>query len=224
MKKILLFIILVVFIGKTQAQITAGNLLGAPTVTYLSEITAIVSSQIGAVVCNLDDEVYHFTSTSWQTNETSSYVGSFITNNSGNISVPNVPFRPSPITSTANTNVESFELDNDNQSTNNDRGIRNSFEHMNDFARLETDGTTITQNVIYNGSHGNSINDLSRFSSNPLGIGVRYGNQNGYFSGSITANLTSFYNNDFTINVTYTNGSVADISPAEIAVDVLLRI
>ena len=59
---------------------------------------------------------------------------------------------------------------------------------------------------LYVGGNGNSINDISRFSSNSSCIGIRYSNQNGDNLGVTSASLASFNSNGFTINV----GSHAD--------------
>lgn len=60
------------------------------------------------------------------------------------------------------------------------------------------------------GGHGNSINDISRYASNSNCIGVRYGNQNGDDLGKITAYLSSFNTNGFTLSVSYTLGTVGN--------------
>ncbi|WP_417799580.1 hypothetical protein [Tenacibaculum sp.] len=136
------------------------------------------------------------------------YTGTFIINSSGNITVNTLPFQPSQITFVAHANVESFNLDTDNGVGNNNTGIANSFGTMNGFAR--DNGGTITQQVIYVGGSGNSINDISRFASSSNCIGLRYSNQNGNDLGKITASLTSFNTNGFTINVSRTNNASSE--------------
>lgn len=133
------------------------------------------------------------------------YTGAFIINSNGNITVNTLPFQPSQITFVAHANVESFNLDTDNGVGNNNTGIANSFGTMNGFAR--NNGGTITQQVIYVGGSGNSINDISRFASSSNCIGLRYSNQNGNDLGKITASLTSFNTNGFTINVSRTSNA-----------------
>ncbi|WP_147300523.1 autotransporter outer membrane beta-barrel domain-containing protein [Tenacibaculum gallaicum] len=133
------------------------------------------------------------------------YTGAFIINSSGSITVNTLPFQPSQITFVAHANVESFNLDTDNGVGNNNSSIANSFGTMNGFAR--DNGGTITQQVIYVGGSGNSINDISRFASSSNCIGLRYSNQNGDDLGKITASLASFNTNGFTINVSRTNNA-----------------
>lgn len=55
--------------------------------------------------------------------------------------------------------------------------------------------------MIYVGGSGNSINDISRFSSSSHCIGIRYSNQNGNSLGITSASIVSFDNDGFTINV-----------------------
>lgn len=144
------------------------------------------------------------------------YTGSFIINAPGGITattfnqaIPGLPFQPSQITFVAHANIQSFGIDSDNGSGNNDRGIPNSYGTMNGFARNDA-GTTV-QNTIYVGGHGNSINDISRYSSNTNCIGLRYGDQNGNDLGKITASLNSFDTNGFTLSISYSLGTITDI-------------
>lgn len=191
----------------------ANALLSIPQATDIAEINAINTPQIGSIVFNLDDEqIYRYTGVTngWQRGigEMSVYSGSFqITSaDDGNtIDITGIPFEPSNITFVAHANVETFGLDNDNQTINNDRGIRNSFGTMHGFAR-NISGTT-TQNVIYVGANGNSINDISRYSSNTRAIGIRYGDQNGNLLGRILGIVSNFNNDGFSIDITYEDGS-----------------
>ena len=128
------------------------------------------------------------------------YVGSFIITSTGNQTITGLPFQPSQITFVAHANVESFGIDSDNGVGNNNGGIANAYGSMNGFAR--DNGGSITQGVIYVGGSGNSINDISRYSSSARCIGVRYSNQNGDAVGRTLAQFTSFNTNGFTINVT----------------------
>ncbi len=187
-----------------------------------AERISILSPNEGSVVYDTDqNRLYQYTNTGWlelSTNFGNVYVGAFQINAAGNINITGIPFQPSSITFTAAANIESFNLDNDNGTINNDRGIRNSFGTMNGFAR--NDSGTITQQVIFIGAHGNSINDISRYSSNSNSIGVRYGDQNGNLLGRITGSLTSFNSNGFSINVNYINGTESNpgqnVSPADV--------
>lgn len=148
-----------------------------------------------------------YNGTEWIPNSVNVFTGAFTITVAGTTSVTNLPFQPTQVTFVAHANVESLDINADNGVGNNARGIYNSFGTMNGFARQNTDNT-ITQQVIYVGGHGNSINDISRFSSSANCIGIRYGDQNGTNLGIIRGALTGFTANGFDINVTYTNGTV----------------
>ncbi len=210
------------FHAKTYSQIDANSLMGLPAATTADRI-AITGAQEGSLVYDTDaHRVYEFTNTGWQEMLTTGnvYVGAFQISAAGVITISGVPFRPTSVTFVAHANVEDFDINGDNGSVNNDRGIRNSFGTMNGFARQ--DGGTINQQVIYIGSHGNSINDISRFASSTNAIGLRYGDQNGNFLGSISGSITSFTTDGFSISITYTNGTITNtgvtpnILPADI--------
>jgi hypothetical protein len=161
--------------------------------------------------------------TQWVAESVNVYVGFFIVSSSGVTTVTSIPFQPSQVTFVAHANVESLDLNVDNGIGNNVRGINNSFGTMNGFARRNTDNS-ITQQVIYVGGHGNSINDISRFSSSSNCLGLRFGDQNGNNLGVISGALTAFTTDGFTINVTYTNGiitinsanPVVNVQPADV--------
>jgi hypothetical protein len=131
-------------------------------------------------------------------------MGVFIISSTGNKTISGLPFQPSQISFVAHANVESLNLNSDNAVGNNNSGLANSFGSMNGFAR--NDNGTITQQVIYVGGSGNSINDISRYASNNQCIGIRYGNQNGDNLGLTSGSMNSFNSDGFTINV----GSHAD--------------
>ena len=59
----------------------------------------------------------------------------------------------------------------------------------------------VDQQVINGGGSGNSINSISRYTSDSHCVGVRYGNQNGASNGINSATLTSFNSDGFTLNV-----------------------
>ncbi len=152
-----------------------------------------------------------YNGTAWVADAANVYTGFFIITTPGTAQVIDVPFQPSQVTFVAHANVEALDLNTDSNGAgnaqNNTRGINNAFGTMNGFARANTDGS-ITQQVIYIGSHGNSINDISRFSSSSNCIGIRYGNQNGVNLGVIRGAFAGFTANGFEIDVTYVNGSV----------------
>ncbi|WP_159090822.1 hypothetical protein [Aquimarina aquimarini] len=197
---------------KAFAQIDANSLMVIPSATT-TERNGITSVIEGSLVYDTDVErLYKYTSTGWQeisgSNNTDTYVGAFQISAAGAVNVNGLPFQPTSITFVAHANVENFNINSDNGTNNNDRGIRNSFGTMNGFARQ--DGGSITQQVIYVGGHGNSINDISRYASNSNSIGLRYGDQNGLSLGIISGAVTSFNTDGFTVNVTYTNGTITN--------------
>ncbi|MFS4482006.1 hypothetical protein ACKGJY_03230 [Hyunsoonleella sp. 2307UL5-6] len=149
--------------------------------------------------------------TQWISESVNVYTGFFIVTSSGIATVTSIPFQPSQVTFVAHANVETLDLNADSGIGNNVRGIGNSHGTMNGFARLNTDNS-ITQQVIYIGAHGNSINDISRFASSSNCIGLRYGDQNGNNLGVISGAFTGFTADGFTINVTYTNGVITNNS------------
>lgn len=203
--KILYFLHIVTFLFclSGNGQIDSGSVMGLPTGT-LAEITAITSAQQGAIAFATDtNKIYKFNGTSWgevaNGNTSSVYFGSFTITALGNQAVTGLPFQPSQISFIAHANVESNNLNADNGVRNNERGLANSFGTANGFAR--TDGTNITQQTIYVGGHGNSINDISRYASDAHCVGLRYGDQNGTNLGLTTASLIAFNVDGFTINV-----------------------
>lgn len=213
MKKIITAIFTYVLAATCFSQIDNNSLISIPQAVDITEINAISNPRIGSIVYNLDDSnIYRYTGAinGWQKGlgEMAVYSGTFeitAANAGSTINITGLPFEPSNITFVAHANVESFGLDTNNETINNDRGIRNSFGTMNGFAR--NDNGTIIQSVIYIGSNGNSINNISRYSSNNNAIGLRYGDQNGNLLGNITGQLSSFNSDGFSINISYTNGS-----------------
>ena len=196
--------ILLCFIsGNTYAQLDANSVMGLPTAT-LTEISAITTAQQGAIAYATDtNKIYKFDGSSWEevanTNSPNVYMGAFIISATGSQTINGIPFQPSQISFVAHANVESLNLNSDNAVGNNNSGIANSFGTGNGFAR--DNGGSITQQTIYVGGSGNSINDISRYASSSHCIGIRYGNQNGNLLGLTTAVLSSFNVDGFTINV-----------------------
>ena len=187
-----------------------------------TEINAISSPTIGMVVYNTtDNKIYDYNGSRWvnvnavvstDTNNQikvgsdsgaylgpTAYAGFFIITAAGNKTITGIPFQPSQITFVAHVNVESLNIDSDNGVGNNINTLQNSFGTMNGFAR--DNGGSVTQQVIYVGGNGNSINDISRYASSVNCIGLRYGNNNGDDVGKITASFSSFTGDGFTINV-----------------------
>lgn len=158
------------------------------------------------------------------------YTGRFIISAEGTVTVTGIPFEPSQVTFVANANVESLNIDSDNATGNNDRGIDNSYGTMNGFVR--NIGGTLVQQAMYSGGHGNSINDISRYASSNNCIGIRYGDQNGSSLGKIEAAFGAFTTDGFTLNVNYTDGVITvnngnallDVQPEDINNEALLVI
>jgi len=205
MKK--LFILLVLFISSLlNAQLIGDEVLKLHNGTT-AEMNAMSNLQTGHIIHNTTtNTLWHYNGTSWVEIDKVTptvYVGFFIINANGSQAITGLPFQPSQITFVAHANIESLNINADNQTNNNNTGISNSFGSMNGFAR--DDGGSITQQVIYVGGSGNSINDISRYASSSNCIGIRYGNQNGDNLGLLSADLSSFNSNGFTINVTRTS-------------------
>ncbi|WP_339841718.1 hypothetical protein [uncultured Maribacter sp.] len=204
-KKIIFTILflLTTIVGYTQLD---GSLFLGLTNATTSEINSAINVEKGFMLYNTDvNEIYVYDGSSWVSNSKPSvYMGVLTISSTGNLSVSGIPFKPSQISFSAHANIESLNLNTDNGTRNNDNGIANTYGSMNGFAR--DDNGSIVQQIIYVGGNGNSINDISRFSSNSACIGIRYSNQNGDNIGITSASLASFNPNGFTINV----GSHAD--------------
>ncbi len=204
MNKLIPFLFFIFSTHLLLGQIDESSLISLPLATT-TELNNITTPAIGSIAFDTTkDRVVEYTSSGWQEMLTSSniYVGAFIISATGNRSVSGLPFSPTSITFSAHANVESLNINSDNAVGNNNTGLNNSFGTMTGFAR--NDSGTIVQQVIYVGGHGNSINDISRFASSSNCIGIRYGSQNGDNLGVVSASLTSFNTNGFTINVSRT--------------------
>lgn len=194
----------------------------APTATELVQIhnvttaerAAITDVQPGMLIYDTETEIiYTFTAShGWipYLSQPTVYMGSFIVSKDGAQSISGLPFQPSQISFTAHANIETLSIDADNGLGNNARGLQNSYGNMNGFAR--DDAGSITQGVMFSGGHGNSINDISRYASSDHCITVRYGHQNGDDLGKITASLTKFDPDGFTITALYSNGTLTENS------------
>jgi len=126
------------------------------------------------------------------------FVSSFQITALGTIDIDEVPFEPSSVTFTAYANVETPNINADNGVANNTNTVANAFGYMKGFARKDG-AISITEQVIYGGGSGTSINDISRYASNSHSIGLRYSNQNGDNLGLTTARVISFNTDGFTI-------------------------
>ena len=184
--------------------------------TDLNEINGIIDPEIGSIIYNSNDtEVYRYTSSGWQaiSTSTSTYTGHFLISNTNDITITNIPFTPREVKFIAYANVETENINSDNAVGNNNGGIANSFGSMAGYARRNNDNS-ITQQVIYGGGHGNSINDISRYANSSQCIGLRYSSQNGNSLGLTTASLASFNNDGFTLNVNQVSDGILVIYEA----------
>ncbi len=195
-----IFYLLFLFFGFANAQIQGSLLLGLTNATT-TEMNSVVNPIEGSVLYNSDDnQVYVYDGLQWSSMKKQRvYFGVFTITGTGNQNITGLPFAPSQISFSAHANIESLNINSDNGVGNNNSGIANSFGSMNGFAR--NSGGSTTQQVIYVGGSGNSINDISRYSSSTHCIGIRYSNQNGDNLGITSARLSSFNTNGFTINV-----------------------
>ncbi len=196
------------------SQIDANSLMGLPTAST-SDRNAITGVALGSLIYDTTlNRVFQYTNSGWLEFQTSRnvYLGVFEitgpTTATNPLRIIEVPFRPTQVSFVAHANVDALNLNQDNGVGNNNSGIANSFGSMNGFARENTNNT-ISQQTIYVGGSGNSINDISRSSSSNHCIGVRYSNQNGNQVGLIRASLNAFTNNGFDLVVTYASGTPA---------------
>ena len=211
MLKRLLKLIFFVFISKASiCQVDPNTLMGVPILTTAERTGIVAPITEGNMVYDSDiNRLFEYTDTGWQeilTAGSTAYVGAFEITGAGTVTITGIPFRPASLSFVAHANVETFNnINSDNGTFNNDTTISNSFGSMNGIAR-DTGAAPFFQRCIYVGGSGNSINDISRYSSNVNCIGVRYGNQNGNIVGLITGAVTAFTANGFTLAITYANG------------------
>jgi len=212
MSKFYILLVVLFNISNLFSQIDADALVGLSSANTIDRL-AITGVREGSLIYDTDlNRVFQYTNTGWlefQT-ERNVYLGVFeITGPApATINITEVPFNPTQVSFVAHANVDALILNTDNGVGNNNGGIANAFGSMNGFARLNTNNT-ITQQTIYVGGSGNSINDISRSSSNSHCIGLRYSNQNGDQVGLIRASLTQFTSTGFDLAVTYAAGTPA---------------
>ncbi|MFB9055785.1 hypothetical protein ACFFU9_03430 [Mariniflexile ostreae] len=127
------------------------------------------------------------------------HMGKFLVTDFETITISGLPFKPSQIKFVAYANVEDYVIDADNGKNNNNNTYHNTFGSMNGYATQYDNN--ISQQVIFNGGSGNSINDISRYANDKQCIGIRYANQNGERLGVTAAALTSFNSDGFTLEV-----------------------
>ncbi len=203
-KKILFYTILLNFCV-SNAQLEGSLLMGLTNATT-AEMNATTNPVEGSILYNSDEnEVFVYDGSQWKSTASNGvHLGFLIINSTGNLNITGIPFQPSQVSFVAHANIESLNINSDNGSGNNFNGIPNAFGTMNGFAR-DNNGV-VTQQVIYVGGNGTSINDISRYASSTECIGIRYSNQNGDNIGITSASLSAFNSDGFTLNI----GSNAD--------------
>lgn len=204
----------------TQAEIDA-NMGGTP--------------QNGMMVYNTtDNKVYYYDGTAWINNPNPTvstdvgnqivlgtdggaylgstvFTGSFVISANGNKIIAGLPFKPSQITFVAQANIESINIDTG--SVDADANIDVFTGSMNGFARKDSASTA--QQVMFTGHSGREtgspyVNHTSKYASDANCIAIRYGDEEGAKIGMLTASLTSFNNDGFTINVTRDNAATSE--------------
>lgn len=144
---------------------------------------------------------YYWDGDSWEAmvdNTSDVYMGKIEITALGEIDVT-LPFTPSSISFVAHSNVDTYTLNADNGSGNNNNGIANAYGSMNGYAQNTVSG--ILQQVIYVGGSGNSIDNISRYASPLHCIGLRYSNKTGNNLGITSAEVKSIQANEFTLDV-----------------------
>ncbi|WP_203294486.1 hypothetical protein [Luteirhabdus pelagi] len=170
-----------------------------PEGTPLAESTMVYNTGTGGLT---EAGFYFWNGASWDKlidNTPSMWVGKATITGTGNLIVNGLPFQPKRVVFTAYANIESYNINADNGVGNNNNGIPNTYGSMQGFAY--DDGGTIQQQVIFNGGSGNSINDISRYSSDSHCVGIRYANNNGNNLGITSASLANFTSSGFRLNV-----------------------
>lgn len=184
-----------------------------PTGNPLVESTLVYNTGAGTLT---ESGFYYWNGSSWSKlidDTPDVYFGKAVISSTGNIDITGIPFQPKRVAFTAYANVDSYNLNDDNSTgSNNNNTKENTFGSMRGYARAN--GSTINQQVIFNGGSGSSINDISRYASSSHCIGLRYTNNDGDNLGLTNASLTSFLSNGFRLNVTTLTDNVVIIYEA----------
>ena len=188
------------------SQIDANSLMALPQLSS-SDLTTINNPKLGSLAYDTTkNRVVEYTDQGWteMLTDKNVYLGSFRITSTGSMDIDDIPFEPSQISFVAHANIENNNISADNNVGNNNNGKDNTFGTANGFARENTNGS-ITQQTIFIGGNGASINDITRYSSTNNCIGIRYANNNGDFLGLLSARVTSFNSDGFTLNVARSN-------------------
>lgn len=125
------------------------------------------------------------------------HIGKFRITSTGTQTITGIPFAPDMVEFHAEAPVEGYDTEESGGANSNTTD--NFTGSMTGFARNDN-GTTVQQ-VISSGGSGNSINAIRQYSSSSRCIGITYGDQNGNEVGQVDANLSSWNNDGFDINV-----------------------
>lgn len=141
------------------------------------------------------------------------FFGKLILTSTGNELVEGIPFMPSAVEFLAVNRVQNYDDGAYRSNSNNSNDVRMAAGMTMGYAQAS--GTNINQQVISNGFNGASINNIATYSSDSHCIAAFFVNNNAdpiHDNGSsnngaedegglISASLTSFNNNGFTLNV-----------------------
>jgi len=217
-KKIIFASLLFLATFSLKAQIDGTLLLGLKLATT-AEMSTITNPVEGSLIYNSDEEKMYLNTASGfigipSANDVSGnfYAGVFQISATGNTVISGLPFEPSSITFTAYANIDSPNINADNGVGDNSNTAINVHGSMKGFAQNNV--ATITQQVIFNGANGASVNDISRYASNSHAIGIRYADNNGDNLGLTTASISSFNTDGFTVNTDNFTGGILVIYEA----------
>ncbi len=215
---ITLFLICFCFTISANAQISGDLLLGLVQATT-AEMSTITNPIEGSLIYNSDEEKMYLNTASGFKGIPSAddvsvgfFVGTLQISGTGDVIVSGLPFQPSSITFTAYANIAGPTVNEDNGVADNNNTAINVHGSMKGFAR--NNGATTTEQVIFNGASGASVNDISRYASSSYSIGIRYADNNGDSLGLTTASISSFNTDGFTLNTDNFTGGILVIYEA----------
>jgi len=232
----LIFLVCILVTSNVHAALNGNEILQLHSGTT-AEMNAMSNPQAGHIIHNTTtNTLWHYDGTNWiQTDAPINivstdadnqikigadsgaylgptvYTGFFIINSNGSQAITGIPFQPSQITFVAHANIEAVNVDAG--SSNSDTRVNLFWGSMNGFARINNGNTT--QQVIFIGQSAREtgspyINNISKYASNSNCIGIRYANENGSKIGLLTASLTSFNSDGFTINISRNNDATSE--------------
>ncbi|MDN3205828.1 hypothetical protein [Algoriphagus sediminis] len=184
------------------AQTPEANELFQLRALSISDLNSLNTAIEGTLVYNPERKaVFLRDGSQWVNTKQKTYSGVITIENTGFISVTNVPFSPSRVEFKAVSNVDAVNLNSDNGTSDNDNSIQSTFGWMTGFAQ-RTGVVSFDQQVVFVGGSGSSIDEISRFSENRRCIAIRYADQPGNLLGTTEARFFRFLDNGFQIFVT----------------------